>query len=44
VNSTTETIVQKTAPVELVALRQALAQGVPWTEELIESLIPRPEV
>ena len=30
--------------IDFVALRQALAQGVPWSEELIESLIPKPEV
>lgn len=29
--------------IDFVALRQALAQGAPWTEELIESLIPKPE-
>jgi len=27
--------------IDFVALRQALAQGAPWTEELIESLIPK---
>ena len=27
--------------IDFVALRQALAQGVPWTPELIESLIPK---
>ncbi|MFQ5955168.1 MAG: 6-oxocyclohex-1-ene-1-carbonyl-CoA hydratase [Kiloniellales bacterium] len=28
--------------VDFVALRQALAKGVPWTPELTESLMPRP--
>jgi 6-oxo-cyclohex-1-ene-carbonyl-CoA hydrolase len=27
--------------IDFVALRQALAQGAPWSEELIESLIPK---
>ncbi len=27
--------------IDFVALRQALAQGTPWSEELVESLIPR---
>ena len=27
--------------IDFVALRRALAQGAPWTEELVESLIPR---
>ena len=27
--------------IDFVALRQALAQGAPWTPELVESLIPR---
>jgi 6-oxo-cyclohex-1-ene-carbonyl-CoA hydrolase len=27
--------------IDFVALRQALAQGAPWTEDLIESLIPK---
>jgi 6-oxo-cyclohex-1-ene-carbonyl-CoA hydrolase len=27
--------------IDFVALRQALAQGTPWTDELIESLMPR---
>ena len=29
--------------IDFVALRQALAQGAPWSEELIESLIPKAE-
>ena len=27
--------------IDFVALRQALAQGTPWTEELVESLMPK---
>ena len=27
--------------IDFVALRQALAKGAPWTEDLIESLIPK---
>ena len=27
--------------VDFIALRRALAQGAPWTEDLVESLIPR---
>jgi len=30
--------------IDFVALRQALAKGVPWTAELIESLMPKAEV
>ncbi len=30
--------------IDFVALRQALAQGAPWSEDLIESLIPRATV
>ena len=26
--------------IDFVKLRQGLAQGVPWTEELIESMMP----
>ena len=26
--------------IDFVALRQALARGTPWTEDLIESLMP----
>ena len=26
--------------IDFIALRQALAQGAPWTDELIESLMP----
>ncbi len=27
--------------IDFVALRQALAKGTPWTEELVESLMPK---
>jgi 6-oxo-cyclohex-1-ene-carbonyl-CoA hydrolase len=27
--------------IDFVALRQALAQGAPWSEDLVESLIPK---
>ncbi len=27
--------------IDFVALRQALAKGAPWTEELVESLMPK---
>ena len=30
--------------IDFVALRQALAQGAPWTAELIESLMPRKKI
>ncbi len=29
--------------IDFVALRQALAVGAPWTDELIESLVPKPK-